>query len=377
MNRFEPTTRTCSLKRPTGREPSRLSTSVLVVRHGPGRGRLTGYCDHVLEWLGAERPDLARRIRLHETGTGPAPLDDVCAVFFWLADPLLNYPDCYEQAIAIQEEAERRSLPVINRPTILATYGKGFQAKRFLEADIPAPHAISVDSPSDLAGCVDRMGLPLLVRGAQSFSGQGAVIVRSRRQIDSLKPEDLPKRPIVTAFVDVRGPQAGYPAGDLWSRYYHRKRVLLIGDQCVPDSLYLGKDPLVQQSTSLFTEYHSWQVRLRPYGWIGRKALRVVRRRLDIPRAVALEAAFTEAPVDAEDLLRKAGSALGLEFLALDYASLPGGKIVIWEANPYPHIPSTRANILPRTRNSQAKVGNIHLAFARCFESLLVSAPHP
>jgi hypothetical protein len=353
-----------------------LRDTVLLVRHGPGRGRIEGYCNHVLDWLGAERPELSARVRLHETGTGPAALDDISAVFFWLADPLLDYPDCYEEAIAIQEEAERRSLPMINRPTALATYGKDFQAERFLTEDIPTPRAVSVDSVTDLADCIDRLGLPLLVRGARSFSRQGTLIVRSRHQVDSLKQDDLPEHAIVTGLVDVKGPQAGYPTHDLWSRYYHRKRVLLIGDQCVPDSLYLGKDPLLQQSSSLYRDFHSWQTRLRPYGWFGRQAIRVVRRRMGLLRAVELETEFTEAPVDADDLFKKAGAALGLEFLAFDYASLPDGSLLIWEANPYPHIPSTAGNILPHTRGVEPKVRNIYRAFARCFESLLAAAPH-
>lgn len=352
-----------------------MHNTVLIVRHGPGRGRLTGYCEHVLDWLRVERPELANRVRVHETGAGPAALDDVRAVFFWLADPLVDYPDCYAEAIAIQEEAERRSLPVINRPTVLATYGKHFQAKRFLAADIPTPQAVSVDNVTDLADSVDRLGLPLLVRGARSFGLQGTLIVRSRRQIASLKQEDLPEDAIVTGFVDVRGPQAGYPTKDLWTRYYHRKRVLLIGDQCVPDSLYLGKDPLLQQSSSLYGDYHSWQARMRPYGWFGKQAIRLIRRNMGLQRAVELESEFTTAPVVAGDLFKKAGASLGLEFLAFDFASLPGGNIVIWEANPYPHIPSARGNILPRTRNTQRKVRNVYLAFSRCFESLLGSAP--
>jgi len=355
-----------------------LHNTILIVRHGPGRGRITGYCEHVLDWLRAERPDLASRVRVHETGTGPVALDDVGTVFFWLADPLqIKYPDCYEEARAIQREAERRSLPMINRPTVLASYGKDFQTRRLKAVDVPTPHAISVDSSSDLAGCVERLGLPLLVRGGQAFGQEGTLVVRRKRQLDSLKQEDLPEHAIVTGLMDVRGPQSGYPVADLWTRFYHRKRVLLIGDQCVPDSLYFARTPVVMRSMSLYGEYHSWQTRLRRYGWLGKRALGVVRRRVPVRRAAELESEFTEAPVDREDVFIKAGAALGLEFLAFDFGSLPGGDIVVWEANPYPYIPSARGNAMPHTRNSQAKVRNIYLAFARCFESLLGSVPQP
>ena len=58
------------------------------------------------------------------------------------------------------------------------------------------------------------------------------MVVRNKRDLKSLKKEDLPEQAVVTGLMDVRGPQSGYPTTDLWTRFYHRKRVLLIGDQC-------------------------------------------------------------------------------------------------------------------------------------------------
>ena len=355
-----------------------MRDTVLVVRHGRGRGRIPKYGEHILEWLRAERPDLAGRTLLHETGTGPVSLDEVCAVFFWLADPLqIKYPDCYEETTAIQEEAERRSLPMINRPTALATYGKSEQANRFTAANVPTPRAIRIESPSDLAGCIDRLGLPLLIRGGQSFSQEGTFIVRSRRDIESVKREQLPEQAIVTALMDVRGPRVGSRSGDLWTRYYHRKRVLLIGGQCAPFSLFFARTPVVDQGRSLYSEFHSWQTRLRRHGWLGKRALRVLKRRLGVSRALELEREFAESPVDHEDVFRRAGVALGLEFLAFDFASLPSGKIVIWEANPYPYIPPASQTLLSHSRKRSESILSTYRAFAQCLESLLGSAADP
>ena len=342
------------------------------MRHGPGRGRLPRYGEHLLEWVRAQRPDLAHRVRVHETGTGEASLDDVCAVFFWLGDPLeVNYPDCFREALAIEEEADRRPVKVLNRPTALAVYGKDVQASRFAAASIPAPPAMCIEGPADLTGCGDQLGFPLLVRGSRSFGHEGTRIVRNRREARSLPAGDLPDGAIVTPLLDVRREPAGSRRADLWGRYYHRKRALLIGDQCTAYSLYFGKSPVVGQDTSLYGEYHAWQKRLRPYGRLGKRALRLAHARLGIGQAVELETEFCTAPVEHADVFRRAGAALRLEFLAFDYASLPDGGIVIWEANPYPYIPSLSGNMLSHTRQRAGPMQRTCEAFALCFASLM------
>jgi hypothetical protein len=82
-----------------------MTETVLIVRHGPGRGRLQGYCDHVLGWIKRERPETYARIRLHETGSGAVSMEGVSGVFCWLADPLTRYPECLEEALVIESEA--------------------------------------------------------------------------------------------------------------------------------------------------------------------------------------------------------------------------------------------------------------------------------
>jgi hypothetical protein len=333
------------------------------------------YGEHILEWLRIERPDLAHLVRLHETGTVPAVLDDVCAVFFWLGDPLeILYPDCFGEALAIEVEAEQRSIRILNRPTALATFGKDVQATRFEEASVPTPPALLVAGADELERCADRFGYPLLIRGSRSFGQEGTRIVRSRGVIRSLGVGDLPQEAIVTPLVDTRGRPAGSRKGDLWTRYYHRKRALLIGEECVPYSLFFSPHPVVSQDTSVYGRYDSWQARLRPYGWPGRRGLRLVRQAMGLRRAFELESEFAGAAVEHEDVLRRAAAALGLEFLAFDYASLPSGELMVWEANPYPYLPSARGHVLGKSRRSEERTRGVYEAFAACFESLLAEA---
>jgi hypothetical protein len=320
----------------------------------------------------AERPDLAGRLRIHETGAEPPSLDDVRAIFFWLADPLeVRYPDCFAETLAIQKEAERRSLRMLNPPTALATYGKDLQSIRFAEVSVPTPPAMRIETVHDLYHCGDRFGFPLLIRGSQSFSHAGTRVVHRRRDIGTLKPAELVDRAIVTPLIDVRGTPAGARSGDLWARFYHRKRVLLIGEQCVPYSLFFAGQPVVSMDTSIYARYHSLRTRLSRHGWLGRRAHHVVRAGLGVRRAVELEQEFVGAPVEQVELFRRAGSALGLDFLAFDYASLPDGDVVIWEANPYPYMPFAGGQILSRSRPGAGVNLRVYEAFARCFELLL------
>ena len=80
--------------------------NILVVIHGAGRGRSVPTGDVFFSRLKVRDPELAARLRFHQTGT-PAPgLNGVALVVFWLGDPLRQkYPDCYADASAIAQPA--------------------------------------------------------------------------------------------------------------------------------------------------------------------------------------------------------------------------------------------------------------------------------
>ena len=61
---------------------------ILIVVHGPGRGRGVPTGNVFMERLQATDPAFAARFRVHETGSGAADLSNVALVLFWLGDPL-------------------------------------------------------------------------------------------------------------------------------------------------------------------------------------------------------------------------------------------------------------------------------------------------
>jgi hypothetical protein len=110
-------------------------------------------------------------------------------------------------------------------------------------------------------------------------------------------------------------------------------------------------------------------------GRLRKPALAVAARRLGMRRALELESEFAETPLEQEDVFRRAGAALKLEFLAFDFASMPNGEILIWEANPYPYLPAASGTLLSSWRNSEARASDAYHAFARSFERLLGGTP--
>ena len=90
----------------------------------------------ILEHIERERPELHRRLQLHQTGEAAPSLGGIGAVIFWLAGPLNNHPACYEDAVRIANEARARDLTVINPPEALYNLSKTRQAQLWQEAGI-------------------------------------------------------------------------------------------------------------------------------------------------------------------------------------------------------------------------------------------------
>ncbi len=345
---------------------------ILVVRHGSQSGRIPRYCDHVVRWLRAERPHLGNQIRIHETGSGPADLSDVQAVFFWLGDPLeILYPECFSESLGIETEADRWSLRVLNRPSVLARYGKFFHYRRLAAAGIDTPAVRRIGSAGDLQEAAQELGLPLLIRGDYSFGQKGTRIISNERQLASTDMELLPADPVASHLLDVRDRERSIGRDRVWSRYYHRKRVILVGGECAPYSLMFSRVPVVGQHVSEYERVYRWRRRLRPYGRPGKQAVSAVQRVIGLQSMLSCEKEFLDRPAEDPDLFRRASAALGLEYLAFDYATVPGEGTVIWEANPYPFLPAAGNTLLHHTRNQARNTERIYHAFASTFSDLL------
>lgn len=360
------------------REGVELSTEILLVRHGQGRGRIPGFWDAALDHLAENRPDLFDRIRLHRTGDRPLPARAFAAVVFWLADPLEErYPACFEEATELASLAPR----VVNPPRALSNTVKSRQARIWRDAGLTTPASVSFRDPEELRRKSRGLDYPVLVRPDRLHADARLRICRSREQVLAIPGGDLVCPGAVTSFVDVRRGYRSELPGTLWARCYHKKRAFVFGDEVVPGHLYFSDDPVVRASTStlafhagvrdtvrdLLRDVPRWDRRLGLSEKLGRLLPLTGRAR----RSVRRELGFTRSAPERPGLMRRAVRALGLGFVALDYSVLSDGAVVLWEANPYPWLTPWRRGILPTRRKLRQRSDRVFSALGRFFEDLV------
>lgn len=331
---------------------------VLVVRHGEGRGRLPGYLDAVFARLAATSPALRARLRFHATGAPPPPLDGVRAVVFLLADPLRErYPACYAEAGALAARARAAGARVLNPPEALSHSIKSVQAGRWRSAGVPTPDAVRFESREELTSHVARLGYPIVIRGDALHAQEGIRVCRSARELDAI-PEGALRLPgAVSPLVDVRqGFRATAPRGP-YARFFHKKRLLVLGDRIRTKHVFFATQPIVSSDSSLFQRAHRWPrlARLVP-------ALRA---------CVREDLAYWGHRQEHAELMRRALAALGLDFAAIDYSTLGDGGVVLWEANPYPFLPAEVDIMLGRWRRAAERVASYHDAVGQLFTDVL------
>lgn len=102
---------------------------ILIVVHGPGRGRGVPTGNVFMKRLQATDPAFAARFRVHETGSGAANLTNVDLVLFWLGDPLREkYPACFMEAMEIAAAARSANIRILNSPEALSNTTKTRQS---------------------------------------------------------------------------------------------------------------------------------------------------------------------------------------------------------------------------------------------------------
>lgn len=340
---------------------------MLLVRHGPGRGRLGNFGDGWLKRLARTRPDIRRRIRIHETGSGASPsLDDVAAVVFLLADPVRElYPECYAEASAIAAAAAARGIRLVNPPDALSNTIKSVQARLWAAAGIPCAGCARFENRAELDRVAGSATYPLIVRGDLLHGQQAIFVCRSAEDLRALPADGLAYPGLVVDFIDSRATYRAAVPDSVFARYYHRCRTYVFGSHVVPGAIYFSEEPIVGTGTATWARYQGKGRFLEP----------LARLRSEDRRIVAADLAFAGSPLAHPELMRRAASALGLEFVALDHILLADGSVVLWEANPHPYIAILRHTPLPFLRRIRSRTQRIYDAIGRFVEDLLAPAP--
>ena len=191
--------------------------SLLIVRHGPGRGRGRSFGAPMLDYLENNRSELWTRIVRWETGNPLPDLDGVHAVLFWLADPLRElYPDCFEQAMLLEAEARLRGVRTINPPQALSNTIKSVQSSRWQAAGIPAARCSAFRDHHEYEACLREAEFPAIVRPDLLHSQADTHFFRTREAAKRLDrsaltfPFDADERKMDLA----RGERVDLAAGD-------------------------------------------------------------------------------------------------------------------------------------------------------------------
>lgn len=354
------------------------SGSILLVRHGEGRGRIPDYGRETLRYISRYRPELSRRLRLHHTGDALPSLRGVRAVVFWLADPLEErYPECFAEASEIADRAAR----VVNPPEALSNSIKSRQAKLWREAGLPTPRSVAFGSREELEARLPDLPYPVVVRPDLLHTESRMHVCRDPDEVRALGDEQLVYPGTATRFVDVRAGYRTHLSHTLWADFYHKKRAFVVGGRVIPRHLFFSSRPFVRPGSSTWAAYDSiqgvlldrvrdvprWERRLK----LAARTQRLLPLTRHARRSLRRELAFTESAPERPELFREAARVLGLGFLALDYSVRADGEVVLWEANPYPDATAWWKGLLPGRRRLRGRSERRHSAIAGFFEDLL------
>ena len=340
--------------------------NVLIVTHGPGRGRTVPTGDVFLARLKVRDPELAARLVFHETGQPAPSLSGIGLVVFWLGDPLRQkYPDCYAEASAIAQSAARRGIAVLNSPEALSNTAKALQSAIWSKADIPSAPVRCIEDASQLPAAFAEMQGPSLLRGNDTHAERGIRVLSTQADADRAARKLCSPAALVRVH-DVRAEYraAGADPSSLYSRFHHKARAFVFRGEVKASHLFFSRELVVGLSNSLFAREASPK----------RKFLRSIGFRCGLfDELIAEDLTYFESEVPYKDVLVRAVAALGLDVAAVDYSLRPDGTPILWEANPYFCLPRGEESVLSAERNAVARVNASFDWMAQC---LWAALPH-
>jgi len=336
---------------------------LLIVRHGPGRGRDYPYLQSCLEHLEQRMPELFKRIRLHETGSPEPSLSGVRAVMFWLADPLRDfYPECFEEAMRIAQHAEQEDIPVFQHPESLSNATKSRVSRAWKEAGIPTPDLVHFRDREELDRRISEVSFPAVLRPDNLYSQIGTHWLRDVTELNRIIDNWNYYPGTLAEFVNIRRPYRDLEDGSVWARFFHKKRLYVFGDIVRTTHVFFSRSPIVGMKNSIFYNY-------RQYLIDNTKAPRELEE--DCAACLRADIEYWESREDNPELLRKAVHTLGLDIAALDYSSFPDGSTMLWEANPYFHLEPWQQAVLPRRRRTDIRIPSFYDSIGEFCHSLL------
>lgn len=326
-----------------------IQGDILIVIHGPGRGRDVPTGDVFMDRLRETDPDFAARIRFHRTGAAMPDLAGVSLVLFWLGDPLQEkYPECFADATGIANAARAAGIRILNSPEALNNTAKTRQSSIWYQERVPSARARIVNRPSNLQQVCKDLGGACIIRSDSEHAQRDVRIVRNADDARRAARECVFPVAVIQMF-DIRSEyrDAGADPSSLFTRYHHKARAFVFGDAVMPSHLFFATGLIVGLTNCLFKRES------RP----RRRMAHKVGYNLNLLKDMIREdrAYFDSDPIHARTLVL-AVRALGLDFAAVDYSIRPDGSVILWEANPYFYLPHGDKSVFSAERGAVERV---------------------
>jgi len=255
-------------------------------------------CRDFLGWLERHVPEVRSRL---EFGLLPCRVRDWSRyrlMTFWGGDTLVEKaPWLFEAAVALSHECQSHGIPVINSASSWPNVAKSRAAQRMAAAGLRTPRVEPVADVSALWRARDGLSFPLLIREDRCHA-QLSVLVTSKGQLERV-PWRRFSRPVAAEFIGTRSFVDGL---------YRKYRYIAVGETGISRHLMFDQ---------------AWEVR---------------EERVLTDAARAEETLYINSKDPNHEAFQAARRALELDVAAFDYAYDRSGKLVVWEANPFPDI---------------------------------------
>jgi hypothetical protein len=271
----------------------------------------THFYDVVLDWTAEHFPELSRLFLIRHLPYR-IPRNTTFALHIpWLQDPVEKWsPRRYAQANRLAAACDARGIPIVNRVDKLINVSKSAFAERMEAAGIRTPRVARIENAEEFRETLCGLALPLFVRPDW---GHNQVMLRADTQDEARRlPIESVERPVAVEIVDV---------GDSKDGLFRKYRYVAAGEIGVSHHLQVSRD------------------------WITRG-----RRRYGTKATRAEELDYISRQDPNHATLQRALRALDLDFAAFDYGYDREGKMVVWEANPYPYIAFSRRSLVYRNK---------------------------
>jgi hypothetical protein len=268
----------------------------LVSRHPSKKAY---FYDVLLHWLERHYPHLRTRFELGLLTRSVQDWKRYVLHVPWLQDPVQAWsPTAYAQAVRLTRECDARNIPTVNRVEQLTHAGKQEGARRIAAIGIRTAKMVRISDPKEFRATRCGLNLPLFVR--EDWRHGGPIFrADSDKQCRQIPLARL-RRPVAVEYIDVQDPRDGL---------YRKYRCLAAGEIGIPVSMHPCR---------------TWHAK----GWNTEFNAELRDEEL----------AFLSQPDPNHPRLEAARQALGLDLVAFDYSYDHEGQLVVWEANPFPHI---------------------------------------